>query len=91
MPNIDITMDFKDGDWRDLKAEHSGHGFIERAAVLPKGMASGRPSVALAIRLDDGSVVLAETSYALFRMVQTAFKNSRTVLADMEQHPYEYI
>lgn len=90
MPNIDVSKDFKDGDWSDLQSV-VGHGVITRATVLDKGMASGRPSVALVIQLDDGNHIIAETSYALFRMVQTVFKHSKAVIDDMEQHPGEYI
>ena len=91
MPHIDVNNDFHDGDWSDIGPEVVAHGFIERATILDKGMTSGRPSIALAIKLDDGGYVMAETSYALFRMVQSAFKHSKVALADMEQHPGEYI
>lgn len=44
------------------------HHVTERmeVAFLEHGMVSGAPSVMLRIALPDGSVVLAETSYALF-------------------------
>ena len=35
-------------------------------AVLPRGMASGRPSVAIRLHLEDGSTVIAQTSARLF-------------------------
>lgn len=38
-----------------------------RLGMLPDGMSSGKPSVAIAITLEDGRVVLAETSYALLK------------------------
>lgn len=43
-------------------------------ALLEGGMASGKPSVMLRIGLPDGSVVIAETSLALFMMAADAFQ-----------------
>lgn len=37
-----------------------------RVAVLPRGMASGRPSVAIRMETHDGTVIIAETSARLF-------------------------
>ncbi len=43
-------------------------------ALLEGGMASGKPSVMLRLELPDGSVVIAETSLALFMMAADAFE-----------------
>jgi hypothetical protein len=44
-----------------------------KLGVLPGGMTSGMPSISMAIPLEDGRVVLAETSYRLFMMAAEAF------------------
>lgn len=41
--------------------------------VLSAGMKSGQPSVSFSFELPDGSVVFAETSYALFMACAKAF------------------
>lgn len=54
-----------DGDnaWPDLKDKPFHHSkSIAGLAILDSGMASGLPSVALRIELEDGSTVIAETS-----------------------------
>lgn len=43
-----------------------------QVAVLDKGMASGRPSVAIRVDLPDGKHVVAETSARLFCMAARA-------------------
>lgn len=61
-----------DGDnaWPDLKDKdivHLANGAKPvQVAVLPGGLRSGRPSVALRIDLPDGRVVIAETTARLF-------------------------
>jgi hypothetical protein len=54
-----------DGAFEDWKDKSPAHGRLTRLAALPGGMASGRPSIALGIELDDGTVVVAETSWNL--------------------------
>lgn len=61
-----------DGDnaWPDLKDKeiiHLANGARPvQVAVLPGGLRSGRPSVALRLDLPDGRVVVAETTARLF-------------------------
>jgi hypothetical protein len=44
------------------------------AALLMRGMQSGKPSVMLRFELPDGSIVIAETSHELFQMAAIAMK-----------------
>lgn len=68
-----------DGDncWPDLrqgkKMHHLKGGFA--VAGLWSGMTSGEPSVAFRMDLDDGSVVVAETSLALFLSAADVLKS----------------
>ncbi|MER9336463.1 hypothetical protein NKJ06_21125 [Mesorhizobium sp. M0293] len=71
MPAMTISLDGGEGSFPDLKRHqrivHIGDGGQPiRVAVLDRGMASGRPSVAIRIDLHDGTVVIAETSARLF-------------------------
>ena len=67
-----------DACWEDLQSRteqliwlNSGAGLA--IARLPRGMASGRSSVAIRVDLPDGRVVVAETSMALFLACAGAF------------------
>ena len=76
---IALTLKMEgDGAWPDM-SEKLAEGKVLRSesiemAVLKGGMASGKPSVAIRIDLDDDSVVFAETSLALFLSAADAFK-----------------
>lgn len=63
MPAVTIVLDAQ-GAWPDLVDAKKGE--LERIGALPGGMASGKASVALVVRLDDGRLVFAETSLELF-------------------------
>lgn len=58
-----------DAAWEDIRDRpiiHCADGAPIRVAVLPMGLASGRPSVAIRIDLPAGQTVVAETSARLF-------------------------
>lgn len=65
-----------DGCWPDLADNPNlievKDGNME-VALLDKGMASGRPSVAFRIDLPDGKIVFAQTTARLFCMAAKAF------------------
>ena len=63
-----------DGCWPDLQAKPFSSGVIQEVAYLVGGMISGNPSVSLRIQLDDGSIVVAETSAKLFVMAGAAIR-----------------
>lgn len=42
------------------------HGRLERVGLLRNGTANGKASVAVVVQLDDGTHVIAETTWALF-------------------------
>lgn len=69
MPHVQINLD-GDGAWKDMaEAAADGtlkRGEIERFTMLEGGMKSGKPSVALLVRLEDGTPVFVETSWAIF-------------------------
>lgn len=65
MTGIDLHLDGDDSAVDLIEAGthvHSLNGF--RLTVLPAGMASGLPSVAVIVKLDTGEVVIAQTSLA---------------------------
>lgn len=62
-PTLRIELDGT-GKLTELTPE-TLHGLLEVVTALPGGMAGGRASVGLLIRLDDGAPVFAETSLQL--------------------------
>lgn len=58
-----IDLQIEDGAWGPYLGASPLHGRLARIGVLPQGMASGRPSAAVLVVLDDGRAVLAETSW----------------------------
>ncbi len=58
-----VDLSIEDGAWRPYLGANPLQGKVSRIGVLPRGMASGAPSAALCIVLDDGRAVLAETSW----------------------------
>lgn len=65
MPALTVKLD-GDNAWPDLATRHvHNHNEAIEVAVLEKGMSSGKPSVAIRIDIDGGSII-AQTSAALF-------------------------
>ena len=58
-----VDLEIKDGAWGPYVGERPLHGRLSRIGVLPGGMSSGNPSASLLVILDDGSAVIAETSW----------------------------
>ena len=75
MPALNIVL--QEPAWPELReAGARDHHTTKAIGVtgLVGGMASGKPSVAFRIDLDDGSSVIAETSLALFLTAADAMK-----------------
>ena len=63
-----------DGCWPDLKLKSFAHGVLHSVAYLAHGMQGGNPSLSMRITLDDGSIVIAETSARMFVTLAAAIK-----------------
>lgn len=76
MPVLNIVLD-GDGCWPDLVDKELIHLGNDAkpigVALLVGGMLSGAPSVMMRLELPDGRVVMAETSFRLFRAAARAF------------------
>lgn len=65
MPALTVKFD-GEAAWPDLATRHvHNHNEPIEVAVLEKGMASGKPSVAIRLDIEGGSII-AQTSAALF-------------------------
>lgn len=62
---VSIVLD-GDNAWPDLKETGVVEAQLEAVAFLDKGMASGLPSVAMRLKMPDGSIAIAQTSGRLF-------------------------
>lgn len=65
-----------DGDkcWPDLATRTTVEGTLVGIATLAGGTTEGRPSVTFRIELEDGTVVLAQTTLRLFQGAAAAFR-----------------
>jgi hypothetical protein len=75
MASIDIRLD-GDGAFDDVPRDKIVNATDNpmRVAALARGMVSGKPSVTIGIFLDDGGVVLGQTSLALFLAAADALR-----------------
>lgn len=74
MPHLHVDMEVQDGDWAPYMTGQGPvlRGELQRIGVLPRGMASGAPSVGLLGRTDEGHVVLLETSWKNLSLAMVA-------------------
>lgn len=74
---VDVVLD-GEGAWPDLagcgKFHHEQRPKRLSFARLPRGMTSGRSSVAIRIDREDGTVLVVETTMRLFLSVADAFR-----------------
>jgi hypothetical protein len=71
---LDVRPDIEQAPWSDLLG--ADHGVVRRIGLLRNGTTGGRASLVLAIQLDDGRWVVAETTYRLFRTATRALAAS---------------
>lgn len=62
----ELPIIFDEPAWPDVQGKFVLTSEDMAMAVLESGMASGRPSVAIRVNLQDGQVVIAQTSARLF-------------------------
>lgn len=83
MQAVSLTLNLEEHPWLDLRALREQGKLITaiadeagtiRIGGLPGGMASGRASVTIAIPLPDGTVIVTETSLALFLAAARALR-----------------
>lgn len=70
MTPLSVTMDIDQSPWRDIDGAASG--VLQRVAGIPRGTAHGNAAVALAVQLEDGSWVIAQTTLRLFNSAARA-------------------
>lgn len=73
MPHIDLALN-GDNAWPDWADKPMQHFTAFRMTGLRDGMASGKPSFSIGVELEDGSVVILETSYTLLDNALRAFR-----------------
>lgn len=88
MEHIDVRPNMDLNPWTDLRPGKFGHGMVERIGLLPSGTAGGRPSVALLVRLADGTPVVAETTWVLLEAAVRALAASPVAELDRMEHPH---
>jgi hypothetical protein len=84
---LDIRSNLELNPWDDLAAGSCQGGRIERIGLLPNATNQGRPSVAILVRLEDGTTVAAETTWALIRFAVNGLEASPVAELDRMEHP----
>jgi hypothetical protein len=70
---LNIILD-GDGCWPDLREKKMHEVRLDAVAAMARGTQSGKPTVMCRVNLPDGSVVVAETTLALFLAAADAFR-----------------
>lgn len=73
---ITITPDIERAPWTDLNEATTLQGTIERLGLLRNGTQQGRATVAMVVRLPDGTEAIAETTWRLFSLASRALAAS---------------
>jgi hypothetical protein len=73
---LTITPDLDRAPWTDLQSDEPEVGLLSRIGLLRHGTEGGKATVGLVVTLPDGQQVLAQTTWALFRMAYTALAAS---------------
>lgn len=74
-----LMVGYGDSAWEDLAGQTiDGNGKIERAVLLPMGTSRGNASVELLIRMPDGSLIHANTTWALWKATYELMSRWRT-------------
>lgn len=76
MTSLDVRPDMDRAPWTDIDRDGLLAGQLERVGLLRHGTTQGRASVALLGRLDDGRVVVLETTWRLLHAAVRALAAS---------------
>ncbi|GAB1823546.1 hypothetical protein [Herbidospora sp. RD11066] len=83
-----VTLNLALNPWRDLRhTPAAGQGVVERIGLVPGRTAKGRPTVAMIVRLADGSHAVAECTWALLESAVRAMAASPVAELDRLENP----
>lgn len=87
MPQLQITLNIDQTPWTDLPHMNiinprGGIQEVTRMGILPNSTSAGRATVQFLVQLDDGRVVLAQTTWRFFEAAYKALKESPVVRAE---------
>ena len=82
---LDIRPNLELSPWDDVSRE-TAVGALERVGLLPNGTSGGRPVFAMVVRLEDGSTVVAQTTWALMSAAVRALAASPVAELDRREH-----
>lgn len=69
---LDITPNIENAPWTECEGVTNCLGAVAKIGLLPNGTASGQPVVMIKVIGPDGEVVVAETTWKLFRAASLA-------------------
>lgn len=79
MTPLSITLDIERDPWTDLKP--GPDGTLTRIGLLRHGTVAGNATVGLLIELPDGTHIIGQTTWKLFRMAYVAM-NASPIIAE---------
>lgn len=82
---LEITPDVERSPWVEIDPSTAIEAPIVRIGLLRNGTTTGRASVALAIPLPDGRVVLAQTTWRLFHTAARSLAASAIAQAEPQE------
>lgn len=82
-----IVIGIGPGVWEDMDEDIPLVGQVERLALLPEGTIGGNPTVEILIRLSDGRLVHANTTWRLWEAATNAFAADDSTWIDGLREP----
>lgn len=82
MTPLSITLDVERNPWTDIPPK-GPNGMLTRVGLLRHGTEGGKASVGLVVELEDGTKVIAQTTWALFRTAYAAMAASPIVAEEV--------
>ena len=84
MEHIQVRLDVEAEPWVDLLDKPITMGKIKRAGMLRHGTKEGRATIALVGEMEDGTTVILETTWRLFKMAYTLMAASPVAAEEVE-------
>ena len=67
-----VDLSIEDGEWKKYLGANPKHGRIERVGILPNSTSLGKPTFQVLARMDDGTMIVVETTWALINTAARA-------------------
>jgi hypothetical protein len=80
---LTVTLDVERAPWTDLRPRPGDDGTLARIGLLRHATVQGKAGVAVVIDMPDGTQVIGQTTWALFRTAYAALAASPVVAEEV--------